>query len=134
MKKKSVAVGLSGGVDSAVTAAFLVECGFDVKGITMSTWDHAMNVEETGKKGCYGSNKEKDIHDARKVAKLLGIPFKVIDLKNEFRREIISYFKHEYLNGKTPNPCVICNRQLKFGLLVQKAAQKFDFDFFATGH
>ena len=134
MKKISVAVGLSGGVDSAVTAALLLEKGFDVKGITMSTWDGAIEIEDITKKGCYGPNKDKDVEDAQIIAKQLGIPFTEIDMRTEFREEVISYFRKEYLNGRTPNPCIICNRQLKFGAFLEKAAQKLDFDFFATGH
>jgi tRNA-specific 2-thiouridylase len=134
MKKRSVAVGLSGGVDSAVTAALLLEKGFDVKGVTMSTWDGAIDIEDITKKGCYGPNKDKDIEDARNIAKQLGIPFAEIDMRKEFREEVISYFRYEYLNGRTPNPCIICNRQLKFGAFLEKAALELDFDFFATGH
>jgi len=134
MKKRSVAVGLSGGVDSAVATAFLIEQGFDVKGITMSTWDGAIDIEDITKKGCYGPNKDNDVKDARKIADQLGIPFAEIDMRTEFREEVIAYFKSEYLHGRTPNPCIICNRQLKFGAFLEKAAKELDFDFFATGH
>lgn len=134
MKKTTVAVGLSGGVDSAVTAAFLLEKGYDVKGITMSTWDGAIDIADLSKKGCYGPNKEKDVEDASKIAKQLGIPFEEVDMRKEFREQVISYFRGEYLHGRTPNPCIICNRQLKFGAFLEKAAGKFSFDYFATGH
>jgi len=134
MKKTTVAVGLSGGVDSAVTANILLEKGFDVRGITMFTWDGAIEIEDLSKKGCYGPNKEKDVEDAAKIAGQLGIPFEEIDMRNEFREQVISYFRDEYLNGRTPNPCIICNRQLKFGSFLEKASEKLSFDFFATGH
>ncbi|HOB72383.1 MAG TPA: tRNA 2-thiouridine(34) synthase MnmA, partial [bacterium] len=134
-RKKRVAVGLSGGVDSAVTAHILKEKGFDVCGITMSIWDGGITIDDLTKKGCYGPNKDKDIEDARKISEFLNIPFKVIDMKKEFQEHVVSYFKKEYLAGRTPNPCVVCNRFLKFGAFLEKAlSEGFDFDFFATGH
>lgn len=133
--KKRVAVGLSGGVDSAVTAYILKEKGFDVCGITMSIWDGGITIDDLTKKGCYGPNKDKDIEDARKISEFLNIPFKVIDMKKEFQEHVVNYFKKEYLAGRTPNPCVICNRFLKFGAFLEKAlSEGFEFDYFATGH
>ncbi|MGI6394546.1 MAG: tRNA 2-thiouridine(34) synthase MnmA [bacterium] len=134
-KDKKVAVGLSGGVDSAVAAHILMEKGFDVCGVTMSIWDNGIEIDNPDKKGCYGPGKEKDVEDAKKVADFFNIPFKVIDLRKEFREHIVGYFKNEYLSGKTPNPCIVCNRMLKFGIFLEKIiSQGFDFNYFATGH
>lgn len=133
--KKKVAVGLSGGVDSAVAAHLLKEMGHDVVGVMMSIWDGGIEIKDLSKKGCYGPDKERDIEDARKISEFLKIPFKVIDMKKEFQSEVIGYFKNEYLEGRTPNPCVICNRSLKFGSFLEKTlSEGFDFDYFATGH
>jgi tRNA-specific 2-thiouridylase len=134
IKDKKVIVGLSGGVDSSVAAAILVEQGCRVTGVTMKTWGGGEWTGK-GKSGCYGPDEEKDIEDARKVAAKLSIPFHVIDLVDEYKNEVLDYFCREYLEGRTPNPCVYCNRQIKFGALLDKAAELgIDFDYFATGH
>ena len=129
-----VLVGLSGGVDSSVTAAILKEKGHDVIGVMMKIWDNSnnyLNIRST----CFGQNKSNDIKDAEKVCKALKIPFHVIDLSEEFKDNIINYFKNEYLSGKTPNPCVICNQKIKFKILLDKAKEsELKFDYFATGH
>jgi tRNA-specific 2-thiouridylase len=130
-----VAVGLSGGVDSSIAAALLKEKGYDVIGITMKTFDASMPVTESAKHACYGPGEEEDVKAAAAVCKKLGIPFHVIDLKEEFRNHVIDYFRREYLAGRTPNPCVVCNHRLKFGFLLEKTKEAgVDFQLFATGH
>lgn len=127
-------MGMSGGVDSSVAAALLLKEGCRVTGVTMKIWDGEAG-EGKGRHGCYGPGEEKDIEDARTVARRLGIPFHVIDLSGEYREEVLDYFCGEYLEGRTPNPCCLCNRSIKFGALVEKARNLgLDFGLFATGH
>jgi tRNA-specific 2-thiouridylase len=134
-KKIKVAIGLSGGVDSSVAAVLLKEKGYDVIGITMMVYDGLMAVKETEKHACYGPGEKGDVEAAASICEKLGIPFFVIDLKNEYRKHVIDYFRSEYLIGRTPNPCVVCNQRLKFGFLLEKAKEiGVDFKFFATGH
>jgi tRNA-specific 2-thiouridylase len=133
--RKKVAVGLSGGVDSSVSAALLQEKGYDVFGITMEIFDESLPIQEAEKHACYGPKEREDSAAAEAVCNKLGISFHVLDLRSEYRSHVIAHFKKEYLEGKTPNPCVICNRELKFGFLLEKAKNAgVDFDFFATGH
>ena len=134
-KKRKIAVGLSGGVDSSETAALLKNEGHDVSGLLMSIYDENIIIDTAGKNACYGPNKANDIASARSVCKTLDIPFHVIDLKKEFSKCVIEYFRNDYLEGRTPNPCIVCNRELKFGLLLKKASEKgIEFEKFATGH
>ena len=130
-----VAVAMSGGVDSSVAAALLKEQGYQVSGVTMKIGAGEVFSGEGRRHGCYGPGEEKDIEDARKVAQTLGIPFYVFDLRQEYKAEVLDYFCHEYLSGRTPNPCIKCNRQIKFDALVEKARDSgIEFDYFATGH
>ncbi len=133
---RRVAVGLSGGVDSTLAAALLLRQGCEVVGLTMQTWDGPPPAAGAPpRSGCYGAGSEKSLELARAMAARLGIRHQVIPLASEFRAEVLGYFRHEYLAGRTPNPCVVCNRRLKFGLLLEKArAAGIDFSFFATGH
>ena len=134
-KVKKVVVAMSGGVDSSVTAALLKEQGYQVSGVTMKIGAGEVFSAEGRRHGCYGPGEEKDIEDARRVAKTLGIPFYVFDLKQEYKAEVLDYFCHEYLSGRTPNPCIKCNHQIKFDALVEKARDSgIEFDYFATGH
>jgi tRNA-uridine 2-sulfurtransferase len=133
--KIKVAVGLSGGVDSSVAAALLKEKGYDVIGLCMETYDGSPDIKASEKHACYGSDEKDEIESATSVCRTLGIPFYVIDLKREFKDRVIGYFRDEYLRGRTPNPCIVCNRNLKFGFLLEKAKRGgLDFDYFATGH
>jgi len=135
MNNTKIAVGLSGGVDSSVAAALLKQRGFAVTGITMEIFDGSIAVEETGRHACYGPGEEEDVAAATAVCEKLGIPYSVIDLRQEYRNHVIDYFKNEYLAGRTPNPCIVCNRRLKFGFLLEKAkAAGIEFEYFATGH
>ena len=118
-----VAVGLSGGVDSSVSAYLLKSQGFEVHGVHMQCWDYKAD-------GCSG---EQDRADAVKVAAKLEIPFTALNFEKEYRDKVISYFYTEYRNGRTPNPDVMCNKEIKFGLFLQWALDQ-GFDYVATGH
>jgi len=122
---------MSGGVDSSVAAALLKKSGADVIGVFMKFWSEPGNNNLTkGWNRCCSPDSEKR---ARQVAKILNIPFYVIRLEKEFKKRIVDYFLKEHKTGLTPNPCVICNKEIKFGLLLKKALA-LDADFIATGH
>ncbi len=126
---------MSGGVDSSVAAALLKEQGYAVTGVTMRIWDDETLTTEAGPRGCYGPDEESDIEDARRVAGILGIPCHVLDLRSEYRAHVLDYSRREYLSGRTPNPCVECNREVKFGAMGRVARNNgVEFDLFATGH
>jgi len=130
-----IAVGMSGGVDSSVAAALLKREGHDVTGVTMKIWPGGEASVHTKRHGCYGPGDAEDIADAARVAEVIGIPFRVIDLMQEYRHEVLDFFCDQYMAGRTPNPCVRCNQRVKFGMLVQKTRESgIDFDHFATGH
>lgn len=134
-KKTKVAVGLSGGVDSSVAAALLKEEGYEVVGIAMEIFDGSVALKEARGHACYGPEEKEDMDMAASVCRRLGIPFHIIDLKAEYQEHVINYFRSEYLLGRTPNPCIVCNQRLKFGFLLEKARQTgIDFELFATGH
>lgn len=137
LSKKRVAVGLSGGVDSALSAYLLKQQGYDVVGVTMATWDGSIknmpHVE--GREGCFGPGEDQNIAQAKTIADRLGIPHYVVSVSEEYKRQVLDYFRAEYRAGRTPNPCVRCNQNIKFGAL-HTAARKMgvNFDYFATGH
>jgi len=124
-----VLVAMSGGVDSSVAAALLVDQGYDVTGVTMQLADWPLS-EDRGPLGCCSPE---TVEDARSVAGMLGIPHYVMNFKKPFKEKVIDYFCCEYLNGRTPNPCIACNRHIKFDLLL-KNALSLGFDYLATGH
>jgi len=131
----SIAVGLSGGVDSSVAAYLLKKQGFNVLGLTMQIWDGSLPLLDEGLSGCYGPGEPRDIAAAKALADRLGIPHHVISLAPEYNTEVLDYFRSEYRAGRTPNPCVRCNRSMKFGLLLERArTMGIAFDQFATGH
>lgn len=133
--KPRVAVGLSGGVDSSVAAALLQSQGYAVYGITMEIYDDTLGVHESAKHACYGPGEKEDVESAAAICQKLQITFHTIDLRQEYQKHVLQYFRNEYLDGKTPNPCVMCNQKLKFGFLLEKARQAgLEFDYFATGH
>ena len=127
---KKVVVGMSGGVDSSVTAYILKNSGYDVIGITMQIWqdEERSQIEESA--GCCGLSA---VDDARRVAQKLDIPYYVLNFKNEFKTKVIDYFIEEYSNGKTPNPCIACNRYVKWETMLQKALS-IGAEYIATGH
>jgi tRNA-uridine 2-sulfurtransferase len=126
---------MSGGVDSSVAAALLKEQGYQVTGVTMKIWSGETSDTAGLHHGCYGPEEEEDIEDARKVAEKLSIPYHVIDMTGEYKTEVLDYFCREYLNGRTPSPCVRCNQKIKFMALIQKAAASgLEFDYIASGH
>jgi tRNA-specific 2-thiouridylase len=125
-KNVRVVIAMSGGVDSSVAAALLKQAGFDVVGIMMKFWKDGSD----GKNRCCSIESEKL---ARMVSKKIGIPFYVINAEKEFKKTVVDYFLKEYKKGNTPNPCVVCNKEIKFGFLINKALS-LGSDFIATGH
>ena len=116
MSKGKVVVGMSGGVDSSVAAWLLKEQGYDVIGVTMQIWQDEDNEVQEENGGCCGLSA---VDDARRVASSIGIPYYVMNFKQEFQKNVIDYFTEEYLNGRTPNPCIACNRYVKWEALMQ---------------
>ncbi|NFP90943.1 tRNA 2-thiouridine(34) synthase MnmA [Clostridium sporogenes] len=127
--KKKVLVGMSGGVDSSVAAYLLKEQGYEVIGVTMQIWqDDEEFIEKEG--GCCSLSA---VADARRVANKIGIPFYVMNFKDAFKRNVIDYFVDEYMEGRTPNPCIACNKFIKFSSFLDKAMD-MGIDYVATGH
>lgn len=122
---KKVVVAMSGGVDSSVAAALLFKQGFDVVGVHLKFW-----TQDGKENRCCSSESE---NRARSVAKKLGIPFYIFNFEKEFKKKVVDYFLKEMKASRTPNPCVVCNKEIKFGLLLQKALS-LKADFIATGH
>ena len=131
-KKGKVLMAMSGGIDSTVAALMLHKEGYDVVGITMKTWDYATSVGTTGKKetGCCNID---SFNDARLAAVQHGFPHFILDIREEFGDFVIENFVEEYIAGRTPNPCVMCNTHIKWRALL-KRADALDCDFIATGH
>ena len=130
MEKNKVVIGMSGGVDSSVGAYLLKEAGYDVIGVTMQIWqaEDTCSLEENG--GCCGLSA---VEDARRVAADIGIPYYVMNFREEFKKNVIDYFVNAYLQGHTPNPCIACNRYVKWESLLQRSLE-IGADYIATGH
>ena len=129
-RKEKVIIGMSGGVDSSVAAWLLKEQGYEVIGVTMQIWQDEEEevLEENG--GCCGLSA---VEDARRTAQLLEIPHYVMNFKADFKRFVIDYFVSEYLEGRTPNPCIACNRYVKWEALLNRSLE-IGADYIATGH
>lgn len=130
-KSKKVVVALSGGVDSAVAAALLKQQGYEVTGVFMKFWQAPSDNKQNGgwNRCCSFEAQQR----AGEVARVLGIRFYVLNLEQQFKKEVVDYFLRELRAGRTPNPCVVCNKEIKFGLLINKALA-IDADHIATGH
>ena len=127
---QKVVVAMSGGVDSSVAAALLKEQGYEVIGIALQTTDYSKYLNDDSGGTCCSM---KDMEDARRVAEVLDIPFYVLDTEQTFDGAVVDYFVNDYLQGRTPNPCVMCNTKVKFNHLYKKAMD-LGADFIATGH
>lgn len=131
-----ILVGLSGGVDSSVAALILKQQGYEVVGATMSIWGKDGMAAKSGhKNACYGPDEKEDIEEARKIAAQIDIPYYVFNCVEQYEQIVLDNFKSEYIQGRTPNPCVWCNALVKFGVLPLIAKENgIEFDKFATGH
>ena len=127
---RRVLVAMSGGVDSSVVAHLLKESGDEVLGVTMRLGNHDTVQPDADKPTCCGLD---GVRDARRVASQLDIPFYAVNYEQLFAEKVVDYFADEYLNGRTPNPCVMCNQELKFGKLLE-LADDIGADYVATGH
>ena len=137
-KGSTVVVGMSGGVDSTLTTLLLKERGCKVIGVTMSLWDGKLPEgldPDAIPDSCYGPSEIKDIEECKKFCAENDIEYHIVDVKKEYHQEVLEYFKREYRNGRTPNPCIQCNRKIKFGALL-KGIDKIgiEYDYFCTGH
>jgi tRNA-specific 2-thiouridylase len=130
MSKKKVLVAMSGGVDSSVAAILLKEQGYDLVGVTFRTWDYISEGCLEKETGCCSID---SIMEAKKFSENLGFSHHILDIRETFKENIIDNFISEYLSGRTPNPCVLCNSHIKWGKIIEKA-DELNCDYIATGH
>lgn len=130
LDKNKVVIGMSGGVDSTVAAYLLKKQGYDVIGITLKMWDDPSEEYALDYGGCCSLS---SIEDARRIANNLDIPFYVLNFKKPFKEKVVDYFVEEYEQGRTPNPCIMCNKHIKFDLMLKKAHELGAY-YVATGH
>ena len=137
-KGDTVLVGMSGGVDSTLVSLLLKEQGCKVIGVTMSSWNNDLPIEPSPdglRHSCYGPDEKIDIETCQKFCEENDIEYHVISVKDEYRKNVLEYFKSEYRNGKTPNTCIMCNPTVKFGALLKGVENLgIKFDYFCTGH
>ena len=130
MSKGKVLMAMSGGIDSTIASILLHEEGYEVIGITMKTWDYQSSGSSKKETGCCSLE---SINDARSIAVKMGFNHYILDIREEFGDYVIDYFTEEYMSGRTPNPCVLCNTHIKWEALL-KRAKNLDCNYIATGH
>ena len=130
-----IIVGMSGGIDSSVAAYLLLKQGHEVQGVTMTLWKEGRTFHGEMKDACFSPNEKKDVEKAKDICDRLGIRHTTLDIADLYESTVLKNFREEYLNGRTPNPCIWCNRKIKFGAMVDYAREAgLQFDYFATGH